>query len=507
MALLAVKVYFEICHLYQGAAKMRHTIAIECKSMAQTIIPVILAGGSGTRLWPLSRKNFPKQFLRLQSDATLLQQTLARALSLSCSDCLIISNEAHYFLCQEQLNSAGCTLTYLLEPCARNTAPAVAAAAHYIARHFGEDAVMLILPSDHWIGDVASWREAIACGVKAAANNSGIITFGIKPTSAKTGYGYIEAVDTGQSPLKVKSFREKPDVQTAELFIQQGHYFWNSGMFAAKAATWLHQFQLHAKDIYRFCDEAVFHAHHHHDFFRLDLNAFSQCENQSIDYAVMEKTSAAYVIPTTMPWSDLGCWTAVAEANPLDDDGNVLQGNAIAKDSKNCLISSEKTLVTALGIKDQIIVATADAILVADKRYSQQVKDIVSALASKHPQLADEHLRVLRPWGYYEILAEGETFKVKRLMVNPGAKLSLQMHQRRAEHWVVVSGEAEVINGDKLLCLGANQSTYIPQKTRHRLGNPGSHPLYVIEVQSGDYLGEDDIIRFDDIYHREVELP
>lgn len=471
--------------------------------MAQTIIPVILAGGSGTRLWPLSRKNFPKQFLRLQNDTSLLQQTVSRALSLAHKECLVISNDAHYFLCQEQLLRFNSRITYLLEPTSRNTAPAILAAALYIAKRFGPEATMLVLPSDHWIGDETSWQHAMLQGAEAACHEKAILTFGIKPTSAKTGYGYIEVDDicSGQS-RPVLSFHEKPDAKNAEFFIQQNRYLWNCGMFAATAATLINEFNTHAKDFYDPCYQAVNQAQQHHDYLRLEPESFSLCRNESIDYALMEKTPNARVIPIDMPWSDLGCWTAVAEANPIDASGNVIKGHAIAKDSHNCLISSEKTLVTTLGIDNQIIVATADAVLVADKRYSQQVKDIVQTLALERPELAEQHLRVLRPWGFYEILAEAETFKVKRLMVKPGARLSLQLHHHRAEHWVVVEGEAEVINAEQTLYLNANQSTYIPKNTRHRLSNSGKTPLYVIEVQSGSYLGEDDIIRFDDLYQR-----
>ncbi len=473
--------------------------------MTALFFPVILAGGSGTRLWPLSRKNFPKQFLRLQGESSLLQQTMQRSMMLSQAKTLVVSNEAHYFLCQEQLQAFAAQITYLLEPCARNTAPAMASAAHYLATIAGRDAVMLILPSDHWIADDSSWHAAMLQGAQFAAAEQALVTFGIKPASAKTGYGYIEAgKPLAAHVLTVDSFREKPDTETAEEFISLGHYFWNSGMFVCRVGTYLDELKQHAPDIFMHSEQAVARAQHHHDYLRLDVDAFSLCRDESIDYAVMEKTDKAVVIPVNMQWSDLGCWTAVAEANQLDENGNALHGKIIAKDSKNCLISSEKTLVTTLGIQDQIIVVTADAVLVADKRYSQQVKEIVNSLGKEHGQLAHDHQRVTRPWGYYEVLAEGPTFKVKRLMVKPGAKLSLQMHQHRAEHWVVVGGEADVVNDDQIMRLKANQSTYIPEKTRHRLSNAGKDPLYVIEVQSGAYLGEDDITRFDDIYQRKT---
>lgn len=473
--------------------------------MMTLFFPVILAGGSGTRLWPLSRKNFPKQFLRLQGESSLLQQTMQRSMTLPQAKTLIVSNEAHYFLCQEQLQAFATQITYLLEPCARNTAPAIASAAHYIAELAGRDAVMLILPSDHWIVDDKAWHAAMLQGAQFAATEQALVTFGIKPTGPKTGYGYIEAATSlTTNVLAVDSFREKPDMATAEAFVASGNHYWNSGMFVCRAGTYLDELKRYAPDIFEHSEAAMLKAHHHHDYLRLDAEAFALCREESIDYAVMEKTDKAAVIPIDIQWSDLGCWTAVAEAHQLDENGNALHGKVIVKDSQNCLISSEDTLVTTLGIHDQIIVVTADAVLVADKRYSQQVKEIVNTLGKEHGRLAHEHQRVSRPWGYYEVLAEGATFKVKRLMVKPGAKLSLQMHQYRAEHWVVVGGIADVVNDEQSMQLTANQSTYIPEKTRHRLSNSGNEPLYVIEVQSGSYLGEDDITRFDDMYQRKV---
>lgn len=471
--------------------------------MTTILYPVILAGGSGTRLWPLSRQNFPKQFLTLNGELSLLQQTIKRAMSLQSNHTLIVSNDAHYFLCQEQLQSFNRETTYLLEPCARNTAPAIACAAHHLLHKAGKDAVMLVLPSDHWIADDQAWKEAMNAGAQFAAENEAIVTFGIKPDSPKTGYGYIEGGrELSFSVQKVSSFREKPDSQTAEHFITKDNYFWNSGMFVCRAEVYLNELEQFAPDIYHFSKEALVHAQQHHDFLRLDSDHFVQCQDESIDYAIMEKTDKAVVIPVSMQWSDLGCWTAVADANQQDTQGNTITGKVIAQDSHNCLINSQDLLVTTVGVRDHIIVATRDAVLVADKRYSQQVKELVNSLHKEHHQLTQDHQRVPRPWGYYEILAEGSTFKVKRLMVKPGAKLSLQTHQHRAEHWVVVSGKAEVINDRQTIQLSVNQSTYIPQNTLHRLGNPGAEPLYVIEVQSGSYLGEDDIKRFDDVYSR-----
>ncbi|MDI1352712.1 MAG: mannose-1-phosphate guanylyltransferase/mannose-6-phosphate isomerase [bacterium] len=471
--------------------------------MTTNLYPVILAGGSGTRLWPLSRQNFPKQFIALNGALSLLQQTMNRALLLQSSHSLIVSNDAHYFLCKEQLQGTDDNTTYLLEPCARNTAPAIACAAHHLVQTVGRDAVMVVLPSDHWIADDKIWQAAMQEGGEFAAHHDAIVTFGISPDSPKTGYGYIE-MGAALTPTvnQVIGFREKPDAPTATQFVNQGNYLWNSGMFICRAGVYLDALAQFESGIYAASEQALTHALHQHDFLRLDMHHFSQCKAESIDYAIMEKTDKAVVIALFMPWSDLGCWTAVADANQQDAEGNTITGKVVTKDSQNCLIHSEQLLVTTLGIHDQIIVATNDAILVADKRYSQQVKDLVAALKTEHHQLTQEHQRVSRPWGYFEILAEGAAFKVKRLMVKPGAKLSLQMHEHRAEHWVVVAGEAEVINDRQTIRLCVNQSTYIPQKTLHRLSNPGDEPLYVIEVQSGHYLGEDDIKRFDDIYAR-----
>ena len=430
-----------------------------------------------------------------------------RLAELSFDHAFIVCNEAHYFLCHEQLEDITTPLTYILEPCARNTAPAIATVAHHVQQTYGPDALLLILPSDQWFADPAQWTQSILRGAEHAAQHPHIVTFGIQPTSPKTGYGYIEMADACAPDVwSIQSFREKPDLETAQQFIQTGQYVWNSGLFICRAGVYLNELKNHALDIYQQTHTAVQNASHFQDYIRLDAPAFSACTADSIDYAIMEKSSAGVMIKMESPWNDLGCWTSVAEAQPMDENGNALHGNIIAKDSYHCLISSETTLVTTLGIRDQIIVATSDAILIADKKYSQQVKDLVASLQQNHTELTHDHQRVARPWGYYETLAQSATFKVKRLMIKPGASLSLQSHQHRAEHWVIVDGEATIINDDQTLVLSVNQSTYIPPQTKHRLTNKSSqHPLFVIEVQSGSYLGEDDIMRFDDLYHRTTQ--
>ncbi len=478
------------------------------------IIPVVLAGGRGSRLWPLSRKNHPKQFLCLRGEESLLQQTIHRTQQLLCEQILVISNEQHYFLCQEQLQSFNDTnITYLLEPCIRNTAPAIAAASHYLLNKFDSNTVMLILPSDHWLDDTILWEQTVLSGCQYAAQEQAIVTFGITPSSPNTGYGYIKAGEvTHESHFYSKvsihhlqEFAEKPSLEVATQFVKNGNYFWNSGMFACNVQIYLNELHKHAPDIYQSSQQAVLKATYHNDFIRLDQDTFVECRSESIDYAIMEKTNAAVIIPINIKWNDLGCWNAVAEANVLDDKQNMIHGNVITRHSNNCLLhNNTDMLVTTIGIQDQILVVTPDAILVANKQYSQQVKDLVDTLSVDHRQIIDENKRVLRPWGYYEILSEGAIFKVKRIMVNPGARLSLQMHEFRAEHWVVVSGHAEIINGQNKFNLSINQSTYIPKQTKHRLSNIGTEPLYIIEVQSGNYLGEDDIKRFDDLYQRTI---
>jgi len=470
------------------------------------VFPVILAGGSGTRLWPLSRKSYPKQFLELHGEHSLLQHTLLRALNISKDNILIVGNEAHYFLCQEQLQSMHDKLTYLLEPCPRNTAPAIAMSAHHIVNALGEDGVLVVLPSDHWIEDEEAWAKAIQSAVEFVGTEAAVVTFGIKPQSPKTGYGYIDVgSETSEGIFQIEQFREKPVLEVAEACVASGKSYWNSGMFVMRATTYLQELKQFEPEMYALTEKAYQDAVHQHDYIRLDEASFSKCRNESIDYAIMEKTTKAALVPMNINWNDLGSWSAVAETNEADAAGNVLKGNAKAEKSEGCLISSDSALVTALGVKDQIIVATKDAVLVADKSYAEQVKDVVNALQDEHQSLAETHIYTHRPWGGFEVLADGEAFKVKRLMLKPGAKISLQRHEHRAEHWVVVKGIAEVQNGEDVFKLVVNQSTYIAPKTMHRLSNPGDELLFVIEVQSGAYLGEDDITRYEDIYARKTE--
>lgn len=470
-----------------------------------SFVPVILAGGSGTRLWPLSRKNFPKQFLQLHGKDSLLQSSIRRLEQSAAKEALIVCNEAHYFLCQEQLEHSSLNIQYLLEPVARNTAPAIALAALHLQKTHGKNVTLVVLPSDHWIGEHELWQQAITKAAERATTEGRLITFGIRPDSPKTGYGYIEGAPVDAAGFaKVLSFREKPDAETAQHFLQSGQYFWNSGMFAFRADSYLHALKQHAADIYDQCVLSASESQHQQNYLRIDEARFSACRSESIDYAIMEHTADAEVLPINIPWSDLGCWNSVADIQDKDADGNTLLGPVVAKDSKNCHVSSTNTLVTAIGLQDSIVVATEDAILVADKAYSQQVKDMVASLQQQHDALTHDHKCVSRPWGSYEVLAEGLAFKVKRLMVKPGAKLSLQRHQHRAEHWVVVGGIADVTLGEEHMRLLPNQSTYISPRTIHRLANPGKEPLFVIEVQTGSYLGEDDIERIEDVYHRVV---
>lgn len=468
------------------------------------IIPVILSGGSGTRMWPLSRAAYPKQFLTLNGRHSLLQQTALRVKGVpDIAAPIIISNAEQRFLVAEQMRALKMVPSHIvLEPVGRNTAPAVAVAA-LLAAQTDPDALLLVLPSDHVIQHEDTFRDLVECAARVAAIDY-LMTFGIQPTSPHTGYGYIRrgmALEPGG--YGVDAFVEKPDINTASGFLADGRYYWNSGMFLFKASTYLKELGSLQPDMLSQCELAVANAREDLDFLRLDEAAFAACPAESIDYAVMEHTERAAVIEAAdLGWNDIGSWTALSEIAERDEAGNSLQGNVLTEGVRDSYIRAESRMVAAIGLDNLIIVETADAVLVADKSRAQDVKKIVDKLNSLGRSETILHRRVFRPWGSYEGVDAGDRFQVKRIVVNPGATLSLQMHYHRAEHWVVVKGTAKVVNGEKEMLLTENQSTYIPLGTVHRLENPGKLPLELIEVQSGAYLGEDDIVRFEDQYGR-----
>ncbi|MEZ5545308.1 MAG: mannose-1-phosphate guanylyltransferase/mannose-6-phosphate isomerase [Lysobacteraceae bacterium] len=465
------------------------------------MIPVILSGGSGTRLWPLSREAYPKQFLALTGDDSMLQATFKRVAPLASAAPLVVANEEHRFMVAQQLREIGCTPSaILLEPVGRNTAPAIAVAALKAMEH-GEDPLLLVLPSDHVIADAAAFREAVNSAVKAAEAGA-LVTFGIVPTAPETGYGYIRAEDGGEGVRKVAQFVEKPDAATAEKYLVRGGYFWNSGMFLFRASVYLAELETHCPAIFASSREALTKAKVDADFVRLDKAAFAACPSDSIDYAVMENTAAAAVLPMSVGWNDVGSWSALWEVAQQDGDGNAHHGDVLARDCRNTLAWADHRLVALLGLDNVVVVDTDDAVLVAHKDKVQDVKHIVAALKQQGRSEPTWHRKVYRPWGSYDSIDMGERFQVKRITVKPGAALSLQMHHHRAEHWIVVSGTGRITRGDETILLGENQSTYIPLGVKHRLENPGRVSLELIEVQSGSYLGEDDIVRFEDVYGR-----
>lgn len=470
------------------------------------LYPIILSGGSGTRLWPLSRTTSPKQFLPLVSEKTLFQETLLRLRGIAdIAAPIIVCNSEHRFLAAEQLRAIGMPpLSLILEPFGRNTAPAVAVAA-LSAQAKETDAVLLVLPADHLIKNTNGFYQAILSAVTLAKQGN-LVTFGIKPNEPSTGFGYIErgpAIQTTEEQAyAVTRFVEKPDIETAKDFLASGNFFWNSGMFVFKAETYLAELQKFRPDIYAASQQSWKMSHRDLDFCRLDETAFAVCPSDSIDYAVMEHTHSAAMVTVDIGWSDIGSWSSLAETSPQDPRGNALRGDVYAAETDNCYIRSESRLVAAIGVKDLIIVETADAILVTHKDAAQDVKHTVEYLKQAERSEHLVHRRVYRPWGYYEGIDIGERFQAKRIVVNPGSKLSLQKHRHRAEHWVVVSGKARVTRGEDSLVLHEDQSTYIPLGVIHRLENIGDTPLHLIEVQSGAYLGEDDIERFEDDYKR-----
>ncbi len=469
------------------------------------IVPVILSGGTGSRLWPLSRELYPKQFLPLIDANTLLQNTVLRVQDVAGIEApLIICNEEHRFMVAEQLRILGIApAATILEPVGRNTAPAVAVAALQ-AMVKGADPVLLVLPADHLIANVEEFRRTVEQAVPNAEAGK-LITFGIVPTLPATGYGYIKAGKpwADDSVYSVERFVEKPDAATAQTYLNSGAYYWNSGMFMFRASAFLEELEHLAPEILDACRRAQQVGCADLDFLRLDKAAFETCPSDSIDYAVMEKTANALVVPLDAGWSDIGAWSALWTVEKRDPDGNVVAGDVLTVATRNSYIRSENRLVATVGVDDLVIVETADALLVAHKERVQEVKDIVGRLKLSQREEWRSHRKVYRPWGTYDSVDIAGRFQVKRITVNPGARLSLQMHHHRAEHWTVVSGTARVTKGDKVFLLTENQSAYIPVGTPHRLENPGKIPLELIEVQSGGYLGEDDIVRFDDAYGRQ----
>lgn len=522
------------------------------------IQPVILSGGSGTRLWPLSREHYPKQLLPLYGEETLLQQTVMRIGNLKgAKPPIVVCNEEHRFLIGEQLLEIGVKpASLILEPVGRNTAPALTLAALSLSEA-NRNTVLLVMPADHVIRDNDAFLAAVSVGASMAEQGY-LVTFGIVPTSPETGYGYIKcgspfspqssvlsppssvsghqssvlstqsSVLSPQSPgfesqssvlstqssvlspqssafsphSPVEAFVEKPDAETAARYLASGGYLWNSGMFMLRADIWLTELGRHEPAIRKSCEQAIRDGRQDGDFHRIGRESFIACPGNSIDYAVMEKTEKAMVVPLDAGWSDIGAWPAIWEISDRDEDGNVLRGDVLAQDTKDSYLLAQHRLLATVGIKDLIVAETADAVLVAHKDKAQDVKAIVNLLKQQKRDESLMHRRVHRPWGSYEGVDAGERFQVKRLVVKPGASLSLQMHHHRAEHWVVVKGTAKVTRGEEIILLSENQSTYIPIGTKHRLENPGSTPLEIIEVQSGGYLGEDDIVRFEDVYNR-----
>ena len=471
------------------------------------LTPIILSGGVGSRLWPLSREHYPKQLLALVGNNTLLQNTVVRLEGLADKSApLMVCNETHRFLVAEQLRSIGISPAHiLLEPVGRNTAPAAAVAALTALSHDPE-ALLLVLPADHIIANAAAFCEAVTAGLPLAQANY-LVTFGIVPNRPETGYGYINAVDAIEDTvaLSVERFVEKPNLETAQQYIDSGNYYWNSGMFLFKASQYIKELEAFAPYIVGTCRIAVENALEDNDFLRLDEGAFKACPSDSIDYAVMEKTDRAVVVPISAGWSDIGAWSALWKVCPQDADGNVIQGDVLVEDTHNAFLVAQHRCLATVGLDNIVVVETADAVLVASKDKAQDVKAIVDRLKDSGRDESKMHRQVYRPWGSYEGIDAGSRFQVKRLSVKPGAQLSLQMHHHRAEHWIIVRGTARVTCGDQVFTLHENESTYIPIGEKHRLENPGNIPLEVIEIQSGSYLGEDDIVRYEDVYDRVQE--
>lgn len=470
--------------------------------MMDLITPVILCGGVGTRLWPLSRAIHPKQLLRLVNEQSMFQNTLQRAHSdFFNQHPIVVCNQEYRFIIAEQMREAGFDQgTIMLEPAGRGTAPAVTMAALSLLQS-SPDALMMVMPADHSIGDKSAFLRAAQQAGELASQNY-LVTFGVVPHKPETGYGYIKRGSSiDGSGYRVECFVEKPDLITAKQYLEAGDYWWNSGMFLFKASAWLAAIGKHAPDILETCEKAFAELTHDLDFHRLGP-AFLSVPNDSIDFAVMEKASNIAVLPLQADWSDVGSWDVLWEIGDKDHAGNVIRGQVVAQQVTNSYLRAEKRLLAVVGLSDIAVVETSDAVLVAHKNNCQEIKAIVTELKSRQHAEADTHQRVYRPWGFYETLVFSECYQVKHIVVKPGCKLSLQMHQHRSEHWVIVTGEAKVTRGDEKITLLANQSIYIPALTKHRIENESSEPLELIEVQTGSYLGEDDIVRFEDVYGR-----
>lgn len=480
-----------------------------------TLIPVILSGGSGTRLWPLSREKHPKQLLSLIDDDSLLQATVRRMDGLkgvTVSAPIIVCNEEYRFVIAEQLRLMDRKGAILLEPFGRNTAPALTLAA-LSAMRMDKDPVLLIMPSDHVIMDIPSFHAAVLKAMSQALTDS-IVTFGITPDAPETGYGYIQLGKplTKSSAYHIARFVEKPNLSTAQTYLDSGNYLWNSGLFMMRASVWLAAITKCRPDIVGACRNAWEKGSIDGDFMRVDKSAFEHCPSDSIDYAVMERITdprnglpSGVVTPLSAKWSDIGAWSSLWQVLPKDDAGNALKGDVVLNQCSNTLVISENRLVTCVGVENMIVVETADAVLVVNKDKTQDVKLVVDFLKKQDRLEGQWHRKVFRPWGWYDGIDAGERFQVKRIVVKPGAALSLQMHHHRAEHWVVVRGTARVTRNEEIFLVSENESTFIPLGTKHRLENPGCVPLEMIEIQSGSYLGEDDIVRFEDIYGRRIQ--
>jgi mannose-1-phosphate guanylyltransferase/mannose-6-phosphate isomerase len=483
----------------------------------QSLIPVVLSGGSGTRLWPLSREKYPKQLLPLTGEDSLLQATVRRMDGLANVEIgppLIVCNEEYRFVIAEQLRLMGKKGKIVLEPAGRNTAPALTLAA-LAATQDKSDPILLVMPADHVIVDVQKFQQAVSSGIEFAAQGA-IVTFGVTPESPETGYGYIQAGEpvSPESPedhaYRIIRFAEKPDLASAKAYVEAGSYFWNSGLFMMRASVWLSSMEICRDDILTACRKAWADHSVDGDFIRVKKEEFAACPSDSIDYAVMERIAVdresslpgGVVIPLSAGWSDVGAWDSLWKVLQKNDSGNVAQGDVLLHDCRNMLVMSESRLVACVGTENMVVIETPDAVLVAPLEKAQDVKQIVDNLKRNERPEGQLHRKVFRPWGSYDGIDIGERFQVKRIVVKPGAALSLQMHHHRAEHWIVVRGTAQVTRGDTSFLVSENESTFIPLGTRHRLENPGCVPLEMIEVQSGSYLGEDDIVRFDDIYGR-----